>query len=346
VFSIVSGIIADHLPHVLRREALDELARRMPPKDFEHMNQPLPPPVAWQKPNPFLFQLNTELSGVVEPCFDTVTEMILKPIVIANRRHLRELDSMHLSNEAGLSRQYQQCIDAVDYYVHRDKYQVGNRYADMALRLRPLSVDYQSLSQCQYLKSCSHYGFDLPEEAFADSLISLGRYAEAKNVLLGLPPIEKMPTIPWSNPGPFIGYRRTELCEAYLGLKKYRNASCELEKPIPSLAESNSTNEDLDVALLVAYLAQRRDKAAVQVYSRWKRRAGSTSFELPTLLTQIPGADHATAIRIAHRVIEYCYPPDPSTAPCLDFASSIMESYKHSAAASILSAEANRIRQQ
>jgi hypothetical protein len=138
------------------------------------------------------------------------------------------------------------------------------------------------------------------------------------------------------------------LAEACLGLKEYDEVTQELSKPIPDLAESNSTWGMVDFLQGFAYLTQRKNALAKEAISKWANRFPVPS-ELPCLLLRIPETgNNLNACNLSKVIIEFFehHQPDSTTAQNLDYCGAAMEAYGHTTAAELLCSKAQEIRQQ
>jgi tetratricopeptide (TPR) repeat protein len=242
---------------------------------------------------------------------------------------------------------YKFYVQAVGQCLYRGQYRQADEYAKLALLLRPLSIDSLYLSDGESKSGVEsqlrRFYEPIFEAGFADDLASLGRYAEAKAVILSVPEIGPAPANFCT--GPLIGYRQGRLGQAYLGLRQYQEASRELTKPIPNLIKDNGTWAELEYLLAIGYLSQKKVSMAKEVFSKWEQRCdGSSEFEI--LLLNIPEANDDAAVCIANRIIKYFdrHQPDITTPQCLDFTAAIMETYGHDVAAKLMFAKSHEIR--
>lgn len=240
---------------------------------------------------------------------------------------------------------YEFYVHVVGQCLYRGEYRKADGYAKLALLLRPLSIDSLYFRDREN-KSGSKLGWlseSLVEGGFADNLSSLGRYAEAKAVILSSREIRRAPENLCL--GPLIAYRQGMLGQACLGLRQYKEASRELSKPIPNLITSNSSWTQLEFLSAISYLSQKKVSMAKEVFSRLAQRGeGPSEFEIQLL--RIPDASDDAALLIASRIIKYFdrHQPDTTTPQCLELTAAIMETYGHNTAANLLFAKTHEIR--
>lgn len=331
VFSMTVGLIIGwRLPHLLERQALNELKSQCGT-------------VATTRG--FVLE-KSQASFFAEDCIDWSLKLVMADYLRRYRQSLRSLDLKQLSEVADIQKKYENCLRDMSLSLHHGEYRVAAGYANTALSLRALRVEPKSPwrinGQCQWdeLYSLSS------EEYFAENLCSLGMYAEAKSVILTLPEI---PTTSKSLcSGPFVGYRRGVLAEAHLGLREYAEVTQELSKPIPDLIESNSTWAMIECLKGFAYLAKREGGSAKEAFSRWANNCPTpNAFE--SLLFRIPETGNEfTACRLSKEIIEFFerHQPDTTTPQNLDYCGAAMEAYGHTAAAELLFSKAREVRQQ
>ena len=326
-FSILMGLaIGSRLPQVMERQAYEELSQRCLLSKVAKVEQ---------KP---------EINLLADACIDWTVETVLSRYLANYRTHLKDMDLGQLSREANVLPRYKDYVHLVTRNVYSGQYPTAAGYAKIALELRPLCLKALLTLKSSGLNTYEQYDVFYREEIFADSLNSLGYYAEARNVMLAHPETVAAPSYCVTS---VIANRQNRLAEAYLGLREYNSVIKELSKPIPNNSEGSISNAESDFISAFAYLSQDKRELAKEAFSRWEQKvAGPSEFEL--LLLKIPDRlDDAAANDAANKIINYFNrnQPDVTTPQCMDFSAAIMERYGHHTAAKLLFDRAHGIRQ-
>lgn len=219
------------------------------------------------------------------------------------------------------------------------EYKLATICADKALNTRVLGVFDNNLS-------------------FAYSLIAIGKYQLAKDLLLKSAASQK--NCDDHTVTPIAAARQQLLGQAYMGLQQYESAAEELSTDVPVLPVNYALKPYLKVRLFVADLCLGNDKAAIKVLDHWResRHVRERLFcpiaeSNPILILFGPfitlsSNDFIQAHKIATRHIELwekCQSfEDPEAVPMLNAASQIMLRRGYAFESSRLSACADRIK--
>lgn len=115
------------------------------------------------------------------------------------------------------------------------------QYADLALKNRVVADSFNT------------------EEVFASTLIALGKYEQAKCLILSLAPKKKSPKYCLA---PMVAYRQDLLGQACMGLHQYQSAAKIFAKDIPDLIPENTVRSTLELRLFIADVCLGDNRAA------------------------------------------------------------------------------------
>ncbi len=142
---------------------------------------------------------------------------------------------------------YKHYINLVNSCYRHHEYKSAAIYADKALENR-VCLDVKDF-----------------EDIFASTLIGLGKYEEAKCLILKLAPLRK------NGFAPLIAYRQDLMGQAYMGLHQYQFAAKEFEREVPGLIPENTMGPELEFRTFVAYACLGEKESARKVLIKLRR---------------------------------------------------------------------------
>lgn len=147
---------------------------------------------------------------------------------------------------------YYYYIDLANRCLYRThKYKSAACYADMALRNRVVVDSFSS------------------EESFASTLIDLGKYEQAKYLVLTMAPLKN--ESPEYCLEPMVAYRQVLLGRSYMGLHQYQAAAQILGKDVPGLIPENGTRGSLEFGAFLANVCSGDNSAAKKILKHWRQ---------------------------------------------------------------------------
>lgn len=277
----------------------------------------------------------------VEAVLDFCSQFAFASVIEKHKQRFKRLHDTDLVNESGLSKTYRECADAAIHLTFRGRFEQANSLAERALELRrnfmtPSAIEYSSrFSRFWYFPSA--------EDVFADCLVNLGKYAEARDLLQTLKPVGDLRECV-DCPEQRASFRRATNARALLGMD-----SADSINEVETL-QFYSRNRDIgesELLLEIAYLTQRRKEDALQTYSKIKSCSGSLN-PLATLFIRIPDSNAESSRQIADQMVNFLtksYTSVPPDAPLfLDYGATVMDIYGFGGAASKLRSAAQRLR--
>lgn len=341
ITSLACGLIVGwHVPHVILRHQLIELATRCDVAERCDEYSIVNPPFSWDIEarfrsitgypsfEPWLCKLDEAL--------DSACEIVLKDSGL--KADLSSVDSYQLCLDSQLFEKYDMCKRAIYHHFNQEHLHRADAYAQIAMQIHEIASPYFVNEKQAYIKRHpymkAYTQFD--DSSFAEHLLALGRYSDSEDVvetyiqreeLLGT---EYDVNFDWS---------RMTLTFALLGQHKNAEALVQITKP-------STGGTFCNYYLGPCLLAVGDDAAAKYIGIELRQYDGYDAFD--EAIHQVPDADNVFAEKIADDIID-ChsfYRGDPTVPAYLEIMSDIMDSRGHTAAAEKLSNEVNRIRSQ
>ena len=236
--------IGARLPHLWERQADRELLSRPDNQSLIVYGGH----ILWSESDVFV-NLFKNVTALATRQVDTLIDDQLENV--GWRRDLTAMSNEQLYAESGYRQRYIQSCRALSRAIYKRQYDQAEE----------LLVDARE--SC--LNPAFHNGPDagLEDFEFADGLMALTKYPEARSFIRSLPPVSHHPF--WKhNAGPELGWRRLLVAECQIAEGDYQSAADELEKPIPELFVKNTIRAELQVALAKAYLGLGKSAKAMK----------------------------------------------------------------------------------
>jgi hypothetical protein len=158
--------------------------------------------------------------------------------------------SIDLYKKSELDKKYARLQYSVGRMFYLGHYRLASLCADAALSVWDLRQNHDACVA----------------ERFADQLILIGRYRDAKSVLESILPTDQCPT-ERLNPVPFLVYKQELMGQALMGIHDYQAAKTAMERHIPGLTEEYDS-QSLNVYLGCAYLGLGDKCSAHKAFSK------------------------------------------------------------------------------
>ncbi|MFN8555583.1 MAG: hypothetical protein U0103_29305 [Candidatus Obscuribacterales bacterium] len=142
-------------------------------------------------------------------------------------------------------------IDLASHCLYTSReYKSAALYADLALRHRVIVDSFNT------------------EESFASLLMDLGKYEQAKRLLLTLAPLKR--GSPEYCLAPMVAGRQELLGRCYFGLHQYRAAAAVFAKEVPELIPENTMRGGLESGAFMSSVCVGDNRSAEKLLKHWR----------------------------------------------------------------------------